>query len=65
MGTDTDNAAWFQFGGNTYVVQSGLDHVTTTTPDFVDGTDSIIKISGLVDLSTASYNQDVGTLEIA
>lgn len=62
LGTDSNNAAWFQFGGNTYIVQSGD---TTSGNDFVNGTDSIIKITGLVDLSTASYNQSIGTLEIA
>lgn len=62
LGTDSNNAAWFQFGGNTYIVQSGD---TTSGNDFVNGTDSIIKITGAVDLSTASYNQSQGTLEIA
>jgi RTX calcium-binding nonapeptide repeat (4 copies) len=62
LGTDGNNAAWFQFGGNTYVVQSGN---TTAGNDFVNGQDAIIQIVGLVDLSTASYNQSIGTLEIA
>lgn len=62
LGTDSNDAAWFQFDGNTYIVQSGD---TTSGNDFVNGTDSIIKITGLVDLSTASYNQTYGTLEIA
>lgn len=47
----------------TGVVQSAGNH--DDTPDFQTGTDSIIKIVGTVDLSTASYNQDSGTLEIA
>lgn len=62
LGADADNAAWFQFGGNTYIVQSGN---ATAGNDFVNGSDSIIQIVGLVDLSTASYNQSIGTLEIA
>lgn len=63
LGTDVNDAAWFQFGTDTYIVQSGRDH--TATADFGNGVDSIIKIVGLVDLSTASYNQTNGTLEIA
>ncbi|MHB8762684.1 MAG: beta strand repeat-containing protein [Coriobacteriia bacterium] len=51
---------WFQFGGNTYVVQN--DSASTS---FVNGTDDIIKITGLVDLSTASFNATNGTIEIA
>jgi len=62
LGSDTDDAAWFQFDGDTYIVQSGD---TTPDNDFVNGSDSIIQISGLVDLSAASYNQDEGALEIA
>jgi S-layer protein len=63
FGIDVDDAAWFQFGGNTFVVQSGGNHGTTA--DFQAGQDSIIQITGVVDLSTASYNQTDGTLEIA
>lgn len=62
FGTDGNNATWFQYSGNTYIVQSG----DTTDNDFVNGTDIIVKISGLVDLGAhASYNQTIGTLEIA
>ena len=62
LGTDADDAAWFQFEGNTYIVKSGN---ATAGNDFVNGQDSIIKIVGLVDLSTASYNQSDATLQIA
>lgn len=62
LGADANNAAWFQYGGNTYIVQSGN---ATAGNDFVNGQDSIIKLTGLVDLSAASYNQSNGTLEIA
>lgn len=61
LGTDGNNAAWFQFGGNTFIVQSGD---TTANNNFNNGTDSIIQIVGLVDLSRASYNQTYGTLEM-
>jgi S-layer protein len=56
-----NDVAWFEFNGNTYIIESGDD----ATDDFVAGTDSIIKIAGVVDLSTASYNQTDGTLEVA
>jgi len=61
LGADANDAAWFQFGGNTFIVQSGN---ATLNNDFVSGSDSIIQIVGLVDLSTASYNQSFGVLEI-
>lgn len=50
-GAGNVNAAisWFQFAGNTYVVQD-----VSAGASFVNGTDLIIKLSGLVDLSTAT-----------
>jgi len=49
---DTDAIVrWFQFGGDTYVIE---DRSVYTT--FVDGTDMIIKIAGLVDLSSNFTN---------
>lgn len=62
LGADADDIAWFQYGGDTYIVQSGNG---TAADDFVNGSDAIIKIVGLVDLSTASYNLTNGTLQIA
>lgn len=62
LAADVNDAAWFQFDGNTYIVQAGASHAGGT--DFQNGTDSIVKIVGLVDLSTASYNQTFGTLEL-
>ena len=67
LGADTNNVAWFQYTNagvtSTYIVQSGRDH--TATVDFGNGVDTIIQITGAVDLSTASYNQTTATLEIA
>lgn len=61
--TANANLAWFQFGGNTYIVQEANNG---TNPDvFVNNEDFIVKIVGLVDLSTASFNATSGTLEIA
>jgi len=53
--------AWFQFDGNTYIVEDVADSNTA----FQNGTDMIVKITGTVDLSTASYNATHNTLEIA
>lgn len=43
--------SWFQFGGDTYLVE---DHSANTT--FSNGVDSVIKLTGLVDLSTATID---------
>ena len=45
--------AWFQYGGDTYVV---VDNATGGAT-FVNGTDFIIKLTGLIDLSQASFNK--------
>lgn len=42
------NVAWFQFGGNTYIVADDDGNGV-----FDNGTDAVIKLTGLVDLSTA------------
>ncbi len=44
---------WFQFSGDTYLVQSRHDG-SGGGGAFVDGTDMIVKLTGLVDLSTAT-----------
>ncbi len=64
LGADTNDAAWFQFGGDTYIVKAGVTHAGAGNADFKNGVDSIVKIVGLVDLSAASYNQTYGTLEL-
>lgn len=50
-GDGANNAAisWFQFGGDTYVVED-----LSAATDFVSGMDIVVKLSGLVDLSTAT-----------
>ena len=58
--SDTGNITWFQFGGATYVVEN-VSNATT----FVNGSDVIVKITGTVDLSTASFNSSTDTLLIA
>lgn len=50
---------WFQYGGNTYVVEDVSAGAT-----FAAG-DHVIKLTGLIDLSTASYNAGTHTLTLA
>lgn len=50
--------SWFQYGGNTYVVESR--HDATGTLDFQNGTDMIVKLTGLVDLTHTSLNNNPG-----
>jgi len=45
---------WFQFGGDTYVV---LDNDAANT--YQNGVDSIIKLTGLVNLATATLTTEV------
>lgn len=60
--TSANDLAWFQFGGNTYIVQE--KNVGTNPDVFTNNEDFIVKITGTVDLSTASFNT-AGILEIA
>ncbi len=55
------NIAWFQFGGDTYVVQNE----TGAEASFNNGHDLIVKLAGIVDLSHTSISADHGTLLIA
>lgn len=50
-GAGNVNAAlsWFQFGGNTYVVED-----LSAGASFVNGTDLVVALTGLIDLSTAT-----------
>jgi S-layer protein len=52
---------WFQYNGNTFIA---ADLGGDSANSFVDGTDGVIMLTGLVDLSTASFNAS-GVLEIA
>ncbi len=42
---------WFQYGGDTYLVQD-----KSTAATFTEGTDQVVKLVGLVDLSTATID---------
>jgi S-layer protein len=58
--TDTGDVSWFQVGGNTYVI----DNVSNNASAFVNATDVIVKITGLVDLSHSSFSATAHTLVI-
>ena len=58
--TNDMEAAWFQFGGNTYIVQENGANGTT----YDASADGIVEIVGLFDLSTAVFNASTSTLEI-
>ena len=47
-----DDVAWFQFGGNTYVVQD----LGTDSAAFVSGEDNIVQLTGTIDLSLLTFN---------
>jgi S-layer protein len=53
---NTNNVAgaisWFQFGGDTYVVENAG---VAGTLNFENGIDSIVKLTGAIDLSTATF----------
>ena len=53
---------WFQLNGNTYVT---ADVGGESANSFVDGQDFVVMITGLKDLSTASFNTTDDTLVIA
>jgi S-layer protein len=50
---------WFTFGGNTYVV---ADMGADSASGFVNGSDFIVKLTGTVDLTNASFNAQYGTI---
>jgi S-layer protein len=63
-GNASSNAAigWFQYGNDTYVVESR--HNGNSTNVFIDGTDFVVKLTGLFDLSHASFSSANGTLTL-
>ena len=56
--TDTGDLAWFQFGGNTYIVEN----ISNDATEFVNGSDVIVQIIGTVDLTKSSLSADFDTL---
>lgn len=55
-GAGSFGIAWFQFGGNTFVVQDA-NIGAGTAGVFDNGNDIIVKLTGLVDLSASSFNE--------
>ena len=55
--------SWFQFNGDTYVVQS-LHNNTGSQLGFIDGIDQVVKLQGLVDLSNSTLLMNGTTPEI-
>jgi S-layer protein len=58
--SDTGDVAWFQHGGDTYVIEN----VSNNVSNFINGTDIIVKIIGLVDFSNASFSSSGNSLAI-
>lgn len=55
-----NDMAWFQYSGNTYIVMdAGADTAT-----FTNGQDFVVKLTGLVDLTNASFNADYSTIAL-
>lgn len=52
--------AWFQYGTDTYAIQN----VSGSATAFQNNSDIIVKITGLVDLSTAAFSSTADTLVI-
>lgn len=52
-----DTASWFQFNGNTYVVGSA-----NAVGGFTNGVDTVVEITGAVDLSNSTILNDVLTI---
>ena len=50
-GATTAQISWFAFGGNTYIVEDASDSTS-----FFAGTDAVVALTGVVDLSAASLN---------
>lgn len=61
---DTGTLAWFQKGGNTYIVEDVSPSTGTNSDNFTTGEDIIVMIVGLIDLSKASYNSTSNSIEI-
>jgi S-layer protein len=59
-GGNTVAVGWFQFGGNTYVVADVGAESTT----FNNSQDYIVKLSGLIDLTNASFNNTYDTIAL-
>lgn len=57
-GGTNGSVAWFQFGGDTYVVYD----VSASTTAFVAGADTVVKLSGLVELKDSTIGDALLTI---
>jgi S-layer protein len=55
-----NGSGWFQYGGNTYIVAD----LGAEGTSFVNGQDSIVRLTGLVDLTNASFSSTLGTVSL-
>lgn len=65
--TNDGEVSWFQFGGDTYIIENvaiGGQNSNNDEVTFTNGSDIIVNITGLVDLSTASFSASDDTLLI-
>jgi len=58
-GSGNGQITWFQYAGNTYIVEDVTNVATFAA------TDHVVKLTGLIDLSTASYVAGTNTLTLA
>lgn len=58
-GSTNGQIKWFQYAGNTYIVEDVTAGATFAA------TDHVVKLTGLIDLSTASYVAGTNTLTLA
>jgi len=59
-----NDLAWFQFAGNTYVVMDSVGGAGIDSTIFVNGEDLIVRLTGLTDLSLASFNDTFDTIAL-
>jgi len=60
-GSTNANITWFQYGGNTFIVENQTAAGVVTD---ANATDIVVKLTGLVDLTNASFNGTYGTIGI-
>jgi len=61
MNANTGIVDWFQFGGNTYIVEAN-NGSTAATHTALGATDVVVKLTGLVDLTGATFSGNTLTL---
>ncbi len=54
-GTSTSKTFWFQYGGNTYILEDALDAANANASGTFGAEDTVVKIDGLMDLSNSVW----------